>query len=160
MPHLPGVPVYVDGLREPVVGQPLSAYAILSPFILRTVDPPLDAAIGRQVGSVERLGKRIVFGFDGDVYMVIHLMIAGRFRWLEPGSRKKVPARIALARFEVPTGALILTEAGTKRRAALHVVAGPWGVPQVRPRALRGADPATGPFPRRLARRKHHRQRP
>src|SRR5258708_3834914 len=129
MPELPDVTVYVDALRERVVGQPLSAYAILSPFILRTVDPPLDAAIGRQVGSVERLGKRIVFGFDGDVYMVIHLMIAGRFRWLEPGSRKKVPARISLARFEFPTGALLLTEAGTKRRAALHIVAGRAGAP-------------------------------
>src|SRR5258708_32204234 len=93
MPELPDVTVYVDALRERVVGQPLSAYAILSPFILRTVDPPLDAAVGRQDGSVERLGKRIVFGFDCDLSVVIHLMIAGRLRWLEPGSPQKVTAK-------------------------------------------------------------------
>ncbi len=155
MPELPDVTVYVDALRERVVGQPLSAYAILSPFILRTVDPPLDAAIDRQVGSVERLGKRIVFGFDGDVYMVIHLMIAGRFRWLEPGSRKKVPARISLARFEFPTGALLLTEAGTKRRAALHIVAGRAGLQQFERGGLEVLDATMGQFAERLRRENH-----
>src|SRR5260221_11021878 len=114
MRELPDVPVYVDGLRERVVGQPLSAYAILSPFILRTVDPPLDAAVCRQVGSVERLGKRIVFGFDGDLSVVIHLMTARRFRWLEPGSRKKDPARNTLPKFGFPKGPLVITKGGTK----------------------------------------------
>src|SRR5258708_30128217 len=109
MPELPDVTVYVDALRERVVGQPLSAYAILSPFILRTVDPPLDAAVGRQVGSVERLGKRIVFGFDGDLSVVIHLMIAGRFRWLEHCSRKKEPARVFLEGFQFHTSSQFLT---------------------------------------------------
>ncbi len=155
MPELPDVTVYVDALRERVVGQPLSAYAILSPFILRTVDPPLDAAVGRQVGSVERLGKRIVFGFDGDLSVVIHLMIAGRFRWLEPGSRKKVPARISLARFEFPTGALVLTEAGTKRRAALHVVAGRAGLQQFDRGGLEVLDATTDQFAERLRRENH-----
>src|SRR5260221_9821891 len=152
MRELPDVTVYVDALRDRVVGQPLSAYAILSPFILRTVDPPLDAAVGRQVGSVERLGKRIVFGFDGDLSVVIHLMIAGRFRWLEPGSRKKGPARISLARFEFPTGALVLTEAGTKRRAALHVVAGRGGLHPIDTRGLGVAPATTGQFSGRLLR--------
>ena len=124
MPELPDVTVYIEALRERIFGQRLEAYSILSPFVLRTVDPPLDALVGSTVLGVERLGKRIVMEFDGERFIVIHLMIAGRFRWFDTGTRKKVPARIALAELQFPKGTLVLTEAGSKRRASLHVVQG------------------------------------
>src|SRR5215212_94977 len=124
MPELPDVTVYVEALERRLLGQPLVEYAILNVFALRSVEPPLDALVGRNVVGVRRLGKRIVIGFDGELSLVIHLMIAGRFRWLPPGARTRVPPRIALARFGFPTGALVLTEAGTKRRASLHLVRG------------------------------------
>src|SRR5260221_11042278 len=109
MPELPDVTVYVDALRERVVGQPLSAYAILSPFILRTVDPPLDAAVGRQVGSVVRLGKHIVFGFNGDLTYANHLIIPGRFIWIEPGHKGMRPSRSIHDQLQLPNGGLGIT---------------------------------------------------
>ncbi|MDB4898412.1 MAG: DNA-formamidopyrimidine glycosylase [Gemmatimonadetes bacterium] len=124
MPELPDVTLYVESLRERLIGEPLIEYAILSPFILRTVEPSLDAAVGTTVREVRRLGKRIVIGFDDELFLVVHLMIAGRFRWYDAGARKKVPGRIALFDLEFPTGSLVMTEAGTKRRASLHVVRG------------------------------------
>ena len=124
MPELPDVTVYIEALRARVLDQPLAGYAILSPFVLRTVVPTLDSLVGRPVRDIQRLGKRIVFGFDEELFVVIHLMIAGRFRWFAAGTRTKVPARIALVEFEFPSGTLLLTEAGTKRRASLHVVQG------------------------------------
>src|SRR5689334_11351818 len=121
MPELPDVTVYVEAIARRVVGQPLTGYAIRSVFALRSVDPPLDAVVGHVVRAVRRLGKRILLDFDGDLHLVIHLMIAGRFRWIATGARTKVPARIALAEFQFPTGTLVLTEAGTKRRASIHL---------------------------------------
>ena len=114
--------MYCDALTARVVGQPLVAARIVNPFVLRTVDPPLAALVAVVVRGVRRLGKRIVFAFDGDLYLVMHLMVAGRLRWLV-GDRKP-PGRITLALLEFPTGTLALTEAGTKRRASLHVVRG------------------------------------
>src|SRR3954465_11241720 len=96
MPELPDVTVYVEALRARIVGQPLAGYQILSPFVLRSVEPSLDDAVGAVVRDVRRLGKRIVFEMDSDIFLVVHLMIAGRFRWYDAGARKKVPARIAL----------------------------------------------------------------
>ena len=122
MPELPDITLYVEALEQRIVGQALTAYAVLSPFILRTVDPPLDAVVGATVRAVRRLGKRIVIEFDHELYLVVHLMIAGRFRWFDASARKKLPGRIALAEFVFPSGALVLTEAGTKRRASLHVI--------------------------------------
>lgn len=124
MPELPDVTVYVEALRARIVGQPLTGYRMLSPFVLRTVEPSLDAAIGANVGDVRRLGKRIVIALEGDLFLVVHLMIAGRFRWYDAGVRKKVPGRIALFDLEFPAGSLVMTEAGTTRRASLHVVSG------------------------------------
>ena len=124
MPELPDVVVYIEALEQRIVGQALGEYAILSPFILRTVTPPLDAAVGAAVRAVWRLGKRIVLEFDDELFLVIHLMIAGRFRWFDAGARKRLPGRITLAEFVFPTGTLVLTEAGTTRRASLHVVRG------------------------------------
>jgi formamidopyrimidine-DNA glycosylase len=122
MPELPDVEVYVARVGERVVGQPLERVRLGNPFLLRSADPPLSEAIGRRVRSMERLGKRIVFGLEDELFFVLHLMIAGRLRWLERGA--KLPGRIGLGAFDFPTGTLVLTEAGTKRRASLHLVRG------------------------------------
>jgi formamidopyrimidine-DNA glycosylase len=155
MPELPDVTVYVEALRERIVGQPLTAYALLSPFILRTFDPPLDAAVGLVVRRIERLGKRIVFELDDELFIVIHLMIAGRFRWFGVHDRKKLPGRIALADFEFPTGSLVLTEAGTKRRASLHVVRGRTALAQFDRGGLEVLEATRDQFAERLARENH-----
>lgn len=122
MPELPDVTVYVEHLAARTIGQPLRAVHIRSPFLLRTFDPPIEVALGRTVDRVSRLGKRIVLSLSGDLHLVFHLMIAGRFRWQAPGERKS--AKIELARFDFPSGVLCLTEAAGQKRAALHVVAG------------------------------------
>jgi formamidopyrimidine-DNA glycosylase len=121
MPELPDVTIYVDRLAARVVGQRLQKVRIGSPFLLRTTVPPLASVEGRSVVGVERLGKRIVLALEGHLFVVIHLMIAGRLRWLAAG---KATARNALAFFEFDSGTLVLTEAGSKRRAAIHVVQG------------------------------------
>ena len=122
MPELPDVVVYVESLDRRIAGQRLDRVRLISPFVLRTVVPPLAAAEGRRVAAVHRLGKRIVICLEAELFLVLHLMIAGRLRWLERG--KKLPARITLASFEFATGAVAFTEAGTKKRASLHVVQG------------------------------------
>jgi len=138
MPELPDVTVYVEAIAARVVGQPLERIRLANPFILRTFTPPASRFFGAEVVSVERLGKRIVLGLEGpradstrapavsrppgDLYAVIHLMVAGRFRWLERGA--KIPGKIGLFAFDFPSGSLVLTEAGTKRRASLHLVEG------------------------------------
>ena len=122
MPDLPDVTVYVERLDALVKGTTLERVRLRSPFVLRSVDPEITELEGRRVESVRRIGKRIVLGFDGDLFLVIHLMIAGRLRWLEPGA--KIPGRIGLAALDFAPGTLPLTEAGTKKRAALHAVRG------------------------------------
>ena len=124
MPELPDVTIYVEAIARRLIGQPLTGYAIRSVFALRSVEPPLDALVGRAVRAVRRMGKRVVLDFDADLHLVVHLMIAGRFRWIPAGARAKVPARIALADFQFLPGTLVLTEAGTKRRASIHLVRG------------------------------------
>lgn len=121
MPELPDIAVYVEALSARIVGQPIEAIRLLSPFILRSVSPPVSDFVGHDVESIARLGKRLVFKVKDAGYLVIHLMIAGRFRWLAKG--KKPPGRIALAAFDFPNGTLVLTEAGTQRRASLHAIA-------------------------------------
>jgi formamidopyrimidine-DNA glycosylase len=120
VPELPDVTVYVERLRERVAGQPLERVRLASPFLLRTVEPPLSQTFGRRVEEVRRLGKRIVLRLDGGLFIVVHLMIAGRLRWGAPGA--KIPGKVGLAAFDFPSGALLLTEASSKKRAALHVV--------------------------------------
>ncbi len=122
MPELPDVTVYVESLAARLVGQPLERVRLASPFLLRSVHPPLADLHGRRVLGVSRLGKRIVIALEDEHYLVIHLMIAGRFRWKEPGA--KIPGRSGLAAFDFPAGTLLLTEAGTKKRASLHAVRG------------------------------------
>ena len=127
MPELPDITVYVEALADRVVGQPLNALHLHTPFLLRTVDPPLQSVAGQTVRDVRRIGKRIVFSLDDDLYVVLHLMIAGRLHWLEPG--KRVPKTVQAA-FDFPNGTLTLTEAGTKKRASLHIVRGSQALPQ------------------------------
>ena len=122
MPELPDVALYCDALRARILGEPLRGAHIVNPFVLRTAVPPLADLVGRRVIDVRRLGKRIVLAFEEDLYVVVHLMIAGRLRWLSEG--RKPPARITLALLEFAAGTLALTEAGTKRRASLHVAEG------------------------------------
>ncbi len=122
MPELPDVTVYVERLDALVKGTTLERVRLRSPFVLRSVDPEITELEGRRVESVRRIGKRIVLGFDGDLFLVIHLMIAGRLRWREPGT--KVPGRIGHGAFDFTAGTLLLTEAGTRKRAAIHVVRG------------------------------------
>ena len=122
MPELPDVELYREALDARIVGRTLQHVELRNPFVLRTAVPPIDSAEGRTIVSVRRLGKRIVLELEGRLYLVIHLMIAGRLRWLT--GTTKVPAKIALAVLHFPTGRLAFTEAGTKRRASLHLVEG------------------------------------
>ena len=122
MPELPDVVVYIEALRERTLGHRLLAVRLRSPFLLRSVDPPLRRAEGRTVVGLRRIGKRIAVELDGGLFLVLHLMIAGRLHWKAAGA--KVPGRIGLAAFDFEAGTLLLTEAGTKKRASLHVVQG------------------------------------
>ena len=122
MPELPDVVVYMERLTPLVLGQPLVTVRLPSPFVLRTVEPPISEAEGRTVTGIRRLGKRIVLALEGDFFIVIHLMIAGRLRWRAPG--KTLQGKMVLAEFGFPDGMLYLTEAGSKRRASIHVVRG------------------------------------
>ena len=122
MPELPDVEVYIEKLRPRVVGQTLVKVRIANPFLLRTVTPPLAECFGKKVVNLRRVGKRIVFVLEGALRMVVHLMVAGRFRWRPAGD--KIPGKLGLAAFDFPTGTLLFTEAGSKRRASLHVVSG------------------------------------
>ena len=122
MPELPDITVYVERLAALVKGETLERVRLRSPFVLRSVEPGIDELAGRRVESVRRIGKRIVLGFDGELFLVIHLMIAGRLRWRGPGAQ--IPGRIGHAAFDFAPGTLLLTEAGSKKRAAIHVVRG------------------------------------
>jgi formamidopyrimidine-DNA glycosylase len=122
MPELPDVELYLRALRERVVGDVVIDVRLASPFVLRSVDPPLKSVSGKQVAAVRRLGKRVVLELDEDLFIVIHLMIAGRLRWKPPNH--EIPGRIGLAAFDFESGTLLLTEASKKKRAALHVCRG------------------------------------
>jgi formamidopyrimidine-DNA glycosylase len=120
MPELPDVVVYIEALGQRIVGHRLVRVRILSPFLLRTAAPPIGAIEGKRVAGLRRMGKRIVIAFEDELFLVLHLMIAGRLRWLGP--QDKAPGRITLALLDFDNGALAFTEAGTKRRASLHLV--------------------------------------
>ncbi len=122
MPELPDIVVYIEHLEADLVGQTLERVWLLNPFVLRSVTPPIASAEGKKVVGVRRMGKRIVIELEGHLFLVLHLMIAGRLRRLERDA--KLPGRITLAAFEFPNGTLAFTEAGTKRRASLHLVEG------------------------------------
>jgi formamidopyrimidine-DNA glycosylase len=122
MPELPDVAAYITALEPRLIGQPLKQVRIAGSFLLRTADPPLSSVEGKVVRELRRIGKRIIFGFEGDVWLALHLMIAGRLHWRP--SAAKLAGRQTLAAFDFPKGSLVLTEAGSKRRASLHVVRG------------------------------------
>ncbi len=122
MPEFPDLELYLSALRPRIVGQPLERVRLGSPFVLRSVEPPLASTSGRKVVGLRRLGKRLVFELEGELFIVIHLMIAGRLQWRAAGA--KVPGRAGLAALDFPSGTLLLTEVSTKKRASLHVVAG------------------------------------
>jgi len=122
MPELPDIAAYLRALELRIVGQPIQQIRLASPFLLRTAEPPLTEAEGRPVCELRRIGKRIAIGVEGDLWLVLHLMIAGRLHWRERGAKLK--GRQSLAAFDFPNGSLVLTEAGTKHRASLHLVRG------------------------------------
>ena len=122
MPELPEIVTYIDALQPRIGDEVLEDARIRSFSLLRTFDPPIESTFGKRLLELRRLGKRIVFGFEDDLFMVLHLMVAGRLHWHE--ERKAIPAKVGLAAFDYSSGTLLLTEAGTKRRASLHVVSG------------------------------------
>jgi formamidopyrimidine-DNA glycosylase len=122
VPELPDILLYLHALRPRIVGRRVLEVRLVSPFLLRSVDPPLTAVRHRTILDIHRLGKRIVFEVEGELFLIVHLMIAGRFRWAARGA--KVPGKVGLLAFDFEDGSLILTEAGTKRQASLHVVQG------------------------------------
>src|SRR5512146_1461722 len=115
MPELPDITVYIEALQERILRHPLERIRIVSPFLLRTAKPPVDSAAGKKVKQIRRLGKRICIGLENDLWLVLHLMIAGRLHWRERGA--EVAGRMGLAAFDFPHGSLVLTEAGAKHRA-------------------------------------------
>jgi len=122
MPELPDIAAYISALEPRIVGQPLEQVRLASPFLLRTVQPPVAAVEGKMVRELRRIGKRIAIGIEGDLWLVLHLMIAGRLHWKHP--QAKLSGRKNLAAFDFPAGSLVLTEAGTRHRASLSVIAG------------------------------------
>jgi len=153
MPELPDVTVYVERLQARTIGQSLEGLRVASPFVLRTVSPSPAELRGARVASVERLGKRILIGVDGDRYIVIHLMIAGRLRWKPRG--EKVPGKVGLAAFDFPTGTLIFTEASPKKRASLHLVAGRAALAEFDRGGLDVFDASAAAFAERLRSERH-----
>ena len=153
MPELPDVSVYVEALQQRLLGQPLLELRLASPFVLRTFDPPPSELHGKTVQSIRRLGKRIVFELDGELFLIVHLMIAGRFRWLVPGA--KVPGKLGLAALDFPNGTLVLTEAGSKKRASMHIVRGAEAVRAHDPGGIEPLEATLEEFAAALTRERH-----
>lgn len=153
MPELPDLTVYIEALERRIVGRRLERARILSPFLLRTAVPPLESAFGRRVGEVRRIGKRIAIGLEGELWLVFHLMIAGRLHWLEGGARRVTRATLAVLEFE--SGTLTLTEAGTQRRASLHLIEGEQGLRRQDPGGLEVLGASLPEFSARLRAENH-----
>lgn len=153
MPELPDLVVYCEALAERVIGATLEHIEVANPFLLRTAVPPLETVFGQRVISVRRQAKRVVLALSDELYLVLHLMIAGRLRWLAPG--KSPPARITLAMFVLSTGRLAFTEAGTKRRASLHLLRGPASLAAMDPGGLEIIGSECNAFAERLTRENH-----
>jgi formamidopyrimidine-DNA glycosylase len=153
VPELPDVTVYIERLRPRILGQVLEDLRLASPFLVRSVDPPIKDAVGHSVESVTRMGKRIVLGLDGGLALVLHLMVAGRLRWL--GRRAKIPGKIGLGAFDFPAGTLALTEASSKKRASLHLVRGAEGLRAFDRGGLEVLDATAAEFAAALTRENH-----
>ena len=128
MPELPDIVVYCEALASRLVGQPLLGVRVRTPFVLRSFDPPISAASNKRVRAIRRLGKRLIWELDDDLFLVIHLMVAGRFKWKEGAPGAGVPGKVGVAAFDFPNGTLLLTEASMKKRASIHLVRGVAGL--------------------------------
>jgi formamidopyrimidine-DNA glycosylase len=153
VPELPDIALYLSALAPRVLTQPLERLRIGNPFIVRTIEPPVSAIEGRRVVGLRRMGKRIVFAMEGDLFVVLHLMIAGRLRWKDRGA--PIPGKVGLAAFDFPTGTAILTEQGAKRQASVHLVAGAANLATLDPGGLEVLDSAVTEFSERLTRENH-----
>lgn len=159
MPELPDIVVYIEVLEERASGETLERIRLASPFLLRSVEPPLREAEGRKVIGFRRMGKRIVTVLEGDVYLVLHLMIAGRLQWKERPPKNtpspKVPGKIGLAAFDFSSGSVLLTEAGSKKRASLYLVSGVEGLDRLDPGGLEVLESSAWAFEKALVRENH-----
>ena len=153
MPELPDITAYIDALRSRLEGRMLERVQLASPFLLRTASPPIEAAVGHRVTGFERLGKRIALGFDNEIWWVLHLMIAGRLHWRDDAPKSL--SRTMLAVFTFDSGVLTLTEAGTKKRASLHVVEGAAAMRSMNPGGLEVMDSNLESFMSALTARNH-----
>lgn len=150
MPELPDVEMLLECLRERIDGRRLLRVELHSPFILRSVDPPLAEFHGRAVRSLRRLGKRLVFGFEGDLFLVLHLMIAGRLQWKDGAGAPRTGGKIAMASFQFETGTLTMTEAGTRKRSSIHAVRGEADLAEHDPAGLEVSEATDAEFDRTL----------
>ena len=163
MPELPDIELYLHALRPRILNRPLERIRLASPFLVRSFDPPLEQVFGRTIVRLRRLGKRLVWQFDGDLFLVLHLMIAGRFKWARAAegtdgsdrSLSKIPGKAGLAAFDFPNGSLILTEAGSKRRASLYLVRGEQELAAHDPGGLEVLTSTAEEFGRALTRENH-----
>ena len=153
MPELPDIELYLHALRSRIVGHTLEKIRIASPFLVRSFDPPIDQAFDKKVIALRRLGKRLVWQLDGDLFLIIHLMIAGRFKWADRGA--KVPGKVGLAAFDFDHGTLMLTEAGSQRRASLYLVKGEKAVEEHDPGGLEVLTSSLAEFGTALTRENH-----
>jgi formamidopyrimidine-DNA glycosylase len=155
LPELPDVVIYIEALKARLVGQRLERLHLLSPFVLRSVDPPIESIYGHAIRDVRRVGKRIVFLFGDDVFLVLHLMIAGRLRWREPGQKPGIGPKIILASFEFAHGTLLFTEASSKKRASLQLVRGEGALAALDPGGVEPLDATLEQFHEALTRENH-----
>jgi formamidopyrimidine-DNA glycosylase len=153
VPELPDIELYLHALGARVAGQRLQRIRLASPFLVRSVDPPISTADGKLVTGLRRLGKRVVIALEEDLFLVIHLMIAGRFRWKEAGA--KVPGKLGLAAFDFPNGTLLLTEAGSQRRASMYLVRGEQGLAELDPGGIEVLTSSVEEFARVLTGENH-----
>lgn len=155
MPELPDIELYLHALRPRIAGRRLQRIRLASPFLVRSVDPPLSIADGKLVTGLRRLGKRVVWEMEEDLFLVIHLMIAGRFRWAEGEPQAKIPGKVGLAAFDFANGSLLLTEAGSQRRASLYLVRGEQGLAELDPGGIEVLGSTAAEFAGVLARENH-----
>ena len=157
MPELPDIAVYIEALEKRILGQTLAGVRIVSPFLLRTVAPPLASAIGKRVVGLRRIGKRIAIGVEGQVWLVLHLMIAGRLHWVEAGTKKSVKVSRAgnFAAFDFANGTLLWSEAGSQKRASLHMAQGEEGLRELDPGGLEVLESDAGEFAKALLSENH-----
>src|SRR5918993_1770110 len=153
MPELPDVELYLEALRPRILSQVLERVRLGNPFVVRSIEPPIGALEGRGVVELRRVGKRLVFAFEGDLFLVLHLMIAGRLRWREPGAG--IPRKVGLAAFDFPDGTIILTEQGARRQASIHVVHGEAALAAYDPGGLEIGTADLPAFADRLRRENH-----